>query len=45
MRKKNRKELTPLVEAKLKEKNTADWVEILNARDIPAGAILDWKRP
>jgi len=40
MRKKNRKELTPLMEAKLKERKTSDWVEIFNAHDIPAGAIL-----
>jgi formyl-CoA transferase len=40
MRKKNRKALTPLIEAKLKERKTADWVDIFNAHDIPAGAIL-----
>jgi CoA:oxalate CoA-transferase len=39
-RKKNRKELTPLVEAKLQQKETATWVEILNGHDIPSGAIL-----
>jgi formyl-CoA transferase len=39
-RKNNRKELTPLMEAKLKGKKTAEWVEMLNARGIPAGAIL-----
>ncbi len=39
-RKKNRKLLTPLLEAKLKERETAYWVEVLNARDIPSGAIL-----
>jgi crotonobetainyl-CoA:carnitine CoA-transferase CaiB-like acyl-CoA transferase len=40
VRKKNRKALSPLIEAKLKEKNTAHWIEILNRRSIPAGAIL-----
>ncbi len=39
-RKKNRKQLTPLVEARLAERPTAEWVERLNARDIPSGAIL-----
>ena len=39
-RKKNRKDLTPLVEEKLKQKGTDEWVEILNKSDIPSGAIL-----
>jgi formyl-CoA transferase len=39
-RKKNRKLLTPLIEAKLKEHETAYWVELLNSRNIPSGAIL-----
>ena len=39
-RKKNRKALTPLVEEKLRQKPTADWVEALNARDVPSGDIL-----
>jgi CoA:oxalate CoA-transferase len=39
-RKKNRKELTPLLEAKLMQEDTAAWVEDLNAHDVPAGAIL-----
>jgi CoA:oxalate CoA-transferase len=39
-RKKNRKELTPLLEAKLAQKNTGVWVEELNKHDVPAGAIL-----
>jgi crotonobetainyl-CoA:carnitine CoA-transferase CaiB-like acyl-CoA transferase len=39
-RKKNRKELTPLLEAKLLERNGAEWVDLLNARDVPAGQIL-----
>ena len=39
-RKKNRKELTPLLEAKLKERPTAEWVALLNARDVPSGEIL-----
>jgi formyl-CoA transferase len=39
-RKKNRKLLTPLLEAKLKERETACWVDALNARDVPSGDIL-----
>jgi CoA:oxalate CoA-transferase len=39
-RKKNRKELTPLLEAKLAEKATTSWVEELNKNDVPSGAIL-----
>jgi len=39
-RKKNRKLLTPLLEAKLAERPTAQWVEALNAQDVPSGAIL-----
>jgi crotonobetainyl-CoA:carnitine CoA-transferase CaiB-like acyl-CoA transferase len=39
-RKKNRKALTPLIEAKLKDRETAFWVEAFNQRAIPAGAIL-----
>lgn len=39
-RKKNRKALTPLLEEKLVEKDTDVWVELLNARDVPSGAIL-----
>ncbi len=39
-RKRNRKALTPLLEAKLREKPTAHWVEALNARDVPSGDIL-----
>ena len=40
-RKRNRKELTPLLEAKLAEKPTAHWVAALNAKDVPSGEILD----
>ncbi|MEO8168604.1 MAG: CaiB/BaiF CoA-transferase family protein, partial [bacterium] len=40
VRKKNRKELTPLLEAKLKQKSTKDWVECLNKRGVPSGEIL-----
>ncbi|MBI5242904.1 MAG: CoA transferase [Elusimicrobia bacterium] len=40
VRKKNRKLLTPLLEAKLAERPTAEWVELLNAKDVPSGAIL-----
>ncbi len=39
-RKKNRTSLTPLLEAKLKEKQTGYWVDILNEHDVPSGAIL-----
>ncbi len=40
IRKKNRKLLTPLVEEKLALKTTNEWVDSLNAKDIPSGAIL-----
>ena len=39
-RKKNRKLLTPLLEEKLTQRPTAEWVELLNAKDVPSGAIL-----
>jgi CoA:oxalate CoA-transferase len=39
-RKKNRKLLTPLLEAKLQERETNHWVETLNDHDVPSGAIL-----
>jgi len=39
-RKKNRKALTPLLEERLATRDTASWVEELNAHDVPAGAIL-----
>ncbi len=39
-RKKNRKELTPLLEKKLAEQDTAHWVDLLNKNDVPSGAIL-----
>jgi crotonobetainyl-CoA:carnitine CoA-transferase CaiB-like acyl-CoA transferase len=39
-RKKNRRALTPLLEEKLKEKDTEYWVDILNQNDVPSGAIL-----
>lgn len=39
-RKANRKELTPLLEVKLKEKDTAHWEDVLNKRGIPSGDIL-----
>jgi formyl-CoA transferase len=40
VRKKNRKELTPLLEAKLKQKPTKHWVEVLNKKGVPSGEIL-----
>jgi CoA:oxalate CoA-transferase len=39
-RKKNRKELTPILEAKLKGKPTKHWVDTLNAKGVPSGEIL-----
>ncbi len=39
-RKRNRNALTPLLEAKLKDRPTAEWVELLNARGVPSGDIL-----
>jgi len=39
-RKRNRKALTPLLEAKLREHETDYWVEMLNRNDVPSGAIL-----
>lgn len=39
-RKENRHALTPLLEARLAEGPTDDWVERLNARGVPSGAIL-----
>jgi len=40
VRKQNRKELTPLLERKLATRSTDEWVELLNARNVPSGAIL-----
>ena len=40
VRKSNRKQLTPLLEAKLAERGTAEWVELLNTTGVPSGAIL-----
>jgi len=39
-RKANRRLLTPLLEARLKTRPTAHWVEQLNARGVPSGEIL-----
>jgi crotonobetainyl-CoA:carnitine CoA-transferase CaiB-like acyl-CoA transferase len=39
-RKKNRKELTPLLEARLAGKTTKEWVALLNEKDVPSGEIL-----
>lgn len=39
-RKANRCLLTPLLEAKLTQKTTAHWVDVLNARGIPSGDVL-----
>jgi formyl-CoA transferase len=39
-RKKHRKELTLLLEARLAQKPTAFWVDELNAKDVPSGDIL-----
>jgi crotonobetainyl-CoA:carnitine CoA-transferase CaiB-like acyl-CoA transferase len=40
VRKANRRALTPLLEAKLKEQPTAHWVETLNRKGVPSGDIL-----
>jgi formyl-CoA transferase len=40
-RKKNRKELTPILEASLAQKPTGFWVKALNSKDVPSGEILD----
>lgn len=40
IRKRNRRELTPILEERLTQCPTAVWVERLNARDVPTGAIL-----
>lgn len=39
-RKKNRFELTPILEEKLKTNSTAHWSEILNTEGVPSGEIL-----
>jgi len=39
-RKKNRRELTPLLEEKLRNDDTDAWVERFNEKGVPAGAIL-----
>jgi crotonobetainyl-CoA:carnitine CoA-transferase CaiB-like acyl-CoA transferase len=41
VRKANRKLLTPLLEARLKERPTSHWVEALNLKGVPSGEILD----
>jgi crotonobetainyl-CoA:carnitine CoA-transferase CaiB-like acyl-CoA transferase len=43
VRKQNRKELTPLLEVKLRKRNTKEWVEMLNACSVPSGEILSLK--
>ncbi len=43
-RKRNRKALTPLLEARLTQQPTLHWVEALNARDVPSGEILSLKQ-
>ncbi len=42
-RKKNRRILTPLLEAKLIDKDTVEWVDLLNAQGVPSGDILALK--
>jgi crotonobetainyl-CoA:carnitine CoA-transferase CaiB-like acyl-CoA transferase len=42
-RKRNRRALTPLLEATLKTRPTAYWVETLNAKGVPCGEILGLK--
>ena len=41
IRKKNRKLLTPLLEEKFALRPTAEWLELLNGKDVPSGAILE----
>jgi CoA:oxalate CoA-transferase len=41
VRKANRKLLTPLLEARLRERPTAHWVDVLNRHGVPSGDILD----
>jgi CoA:oxalate CoA-transferase len=41
VRKANRKVLTPLLEARLRERPTSYWVEIFNGHGVPSGDILD----
>ncbi len=43
-RKKNRKELTPLLETRLADRPTLEWVDALNANDVPSGEILSLER-
>jgi CoA:oxalate CoA-transferase len=40
-RKKNRRELTPLLEARLAQKPSGFWVRELNGKDVPCGEILE----
>jgi formyl-CoA transferase len=40
IRKQNRKALTPLLEARLAGRATKEWVDLLNAKDVPSGEIL-----
>jgi formyl-CoA transferase len=40
IRKQNRKQLTPLLELKLAQRGTKEWVELLNANNVPSGEIL-----
>jgi crotonobetainyl-CoA:carnitine CoA-transferase CaiB-like acyl-CoA transferase len=39
-RKKNRKALTPLLEERLTQRDTREWVTLLNDHDVPSGEIL-----
>ena len=39
-RKQHRKELTPILEKKLRQEDTAYWVEEFNRKGVPAGAII-----
>ncbi len=41
VRKANRRVLTPLLEAKLREQPTAYWVDRLNEKGVPSGEMLD----
>jgi CoA:oxalate CoA-transferase len=41
VRKANRALLTPLLEEKLRQRPTAEWADVLNAKGVPSGEILD----
>ena len=38
---KHRQELASLLQRRFKERSTADWLDVLDAADVPAGPLLD----